>query len=110
VLGGYLFQASLNREWRSNALQANDGAMLLLEAAHDEFLVAGMGLTVHITRDPDTDAKVAGIASIEQVERDGAGWKTVVRLNGDQSNQGRQLTTDSHEIRIYRVRAYAAGR
>jgi hypothetical protein len=109
-LGGYLFQASLARAWGSNALMTQNGAMLLLETAPDDFLVIGTGLTVKITRDPDTDSKVAGIASIEEVTKADSGWKVLARLNGDQSNQGRQLSMDPHDVKIYRVRLYAAAR
>ena len=38
----------------------------------------------------------------------GAEWAVSARLNGDQSNQGRQLTMDPRKIRIYRVRLYSA--
>lgn len=110
ALGGYLFQGSLSRAWSTGTLQANNGAMLLLESAPNEFLVIGAGLTVKMSRDPDMDSKIAGIASIEEVARAGSDWKVKARLNGDQSNQGRQLTMDSHEIRIYRLRLYAAAR
>lgn len=109
-LSGYLFQASLSRGWNTGALESQNGAMLLMANGPDEVLAIGTGLTVKISRDPDTDAKVAGIASIEEVTKEGSGWKVQARLNGDQSNQGRQLTMDPHEVRIYRVRLYAAGR
>jgi hypothetical protein len=108
ALGGYLFEASLSRAWSTGALQTNDGGMLLIESQPDEFLVVGSGLTVKMIRDPDTDAKTAGIASIEEVSRAGAEWAVSARLNGDQSNQGRQLTMDPHKIRIYRVHLYSA--
>jgi beta-galactosidase GanA len=108
ALGGYLFQASLSRVWNTGALESQNGAMLLMANAPDEFLVIGTGLTVKISRDPDTDAKAAGIASIEEVTRSGSDWKIVAQLNGDQTNQGRQLTLDSQQVRIYRVRLYAA--
>jgi hypothetical protein len=110
VLGGYLFQGSLSRAWSTNALLANDGGMLLLESAPNEFLIIGAGLTVMMTRDPDTDGQIAGISSNEEVSRVGSEWKVVARLNGDQSNQGRQLTMDPHKIKIYRLRMYAAPR
>jgi hypothetical protein len=108
ALGGYVFEASLSRGWSTGALLANDGGMLLLESRPDEFFVVGSGLTVKIGRDPDTDARVSGIASIEEVSRAGAEWAVSARLNGDQSNQGRQLTMDPREIRTYRVRLYSA--
>jgi hypothetical protein len=110
ALGGYLFTATLARSWPDKRLLSGDGAMLVLESTADEFYIVGSGLTVSITRDPDTDARVAGIASIEEVSRSGADWKVERRLNGDQSNQGRQLSMDAREVRIYRVRLYAARR
>lgn len=108
ALGGYVFEASLSRAWSTGTRLANDGGMLLIESQPDEFFVVGSGLTVKMSRDPDTDARIAGIASIEQVSRSGSEWVVSARLNGDQSNQGRQLTMDPREIRIYRVRLYSA--
>jgi hypothetical protein len=107
-LGGYLFEASLSRAWKTGTLLADDGAMLLLESRPDEFIVVGSGLTVKMSRDPDTDNQIAGIASIEQVSKAGSEWVVSARLNGDQTNQGRQLTMDPREIRTYRLRLYSA--
>ena len=45
-LGGYLFEASLSRAWKTGTLLADDGGMLLLESRPDEFIVVGSGLTV----------------------------------------------------------------
>ncbi|WP_233841062.1 DUF5597 domain-containing protein [Dyella sp. 2HG41-7] len=109
-LGGYLFEATLSRSWPQKTLLSDDGAVLVLESKPDEFYIVGSGLTVSITRDSDVDDRVAGIASIEEVSKLGAGWKVLRRLNGDQSNQGRQLSMDPHEMRIYRVRLYAIAR
>jgi beta-galactosidase GanA len=106
ALGGYVFEASLSRTWPARTLATDDGAMLVIETAPDEFLVAGSGLSVAITRDPDTDGRIAGIASIEQVAKQNGQWVTERRLNGDQSNQGRQLQMDAHEVRVYRVKLY----
>lgn len=110
ALGGYLFEASLSRAWSTNALLSDDGAMLLIESKPGEFLVSGVGLTVRISRDPDTDARIAGIASIEEVTKSGGDWVVSARLNGDQSNQGRQLSMDSKRVRTYRLRLYSAPR
>ncbi len=107
-LGGYLFEASLSRAWKTGTLLADDGAMLLLESRPDDFIVVGSGLTVKMSRDPDTDNQIAGIASIEQVAKAGSEWVVSARLNGDQSNQGRQLTMDPREIRTYHLQLYSA--
>jgi hypothetical protein len=55
-------------------------------------------------RDPDVDEQIAGIASIEQVSKTDGRWVTERRLNGDQSNQGRELLMDPHDFRIFRIR------
>ena len=110
ALGGYLFDATLARSWPDKKLLSSDGAMMVIEAGANEFLIAGSGLTVSFLRDPDVDDKVGGIASLEQVRRDHGDWVTVRRLNGDQSNQGRALMMDGTGFHVYRVKLYAIGR
>ena len=110
ALGGYLFEATLSRSWPARAIIADDGAMLVLQTSPGEFYVVGSGLTVSIARDPDVDAGIAGIESIEQVSRASGQWTTERRLNGDQTNQGRQLLLDPHRQYIYRVRLYSITR
>ena len=109
-LGGYLFEGALSRSWPKKELLTDDGGMLVLQVSQDEFLVIGSGLTVSIRRDPDVDARVAGISSIEEVSRSGTEWTVLRRLNGDQSNQGRQLMMDPKRFHIYRVRLNAIAR
>jgi hypothetical protein len=61
---------------------------------------------VTFLRDPDTDKQIAGIAIIEQLSDTDGRWVTERRLNGDQSDQGRELLMSPHEFRIYRVRLF----
>jgi hypothetical protein len=110
ALGGYLFEATLSRTWPARTLATDDGAMIVIEAEPTEFYIAGSGLSVSFRRDPDTDSKIGGIVSIEEVSRVNDAWVTLRRLNGDQSNQGRQLQMDPHQMRIYRVKLYAVER
>ena len=110
ALGGYLFECALSRSWPSRALSTDDGAMIAIESGRNEFYIAGSGLTISFARDPDTDNKIGGIASIEEVNRSANDWIVVRRLNGDQSNQGRQLSMDPHRIEIFRVKLYAIDR
>ena len=110
ALGGYLFEGTLSRSWPTRTLETQDGAMLVLQSSPDEFYLVGTGLTVNIRRDPDVDTRVAGIDSIEEVSRQGDTWQTLRRLNGDQSNQGRQLMMDPHNAHVYRVRVHAIER
>jgi hypothetical protein len=110
-LGGYLFDAALSRTWPARTLASDDGAMIAIQSRPNEFYIAGSGLTISFARDPDTDNKLSGIASIEEVRRDANdGWVTERRLNGDQNNQGRQLSMDPHRMRIYHVKLYAVDR
>jgi hypothetical protein len=102
-LGGFLFRATLSRSWPTKQLLASDGGMMIIENAPNEFFVIGSGLTVTFLRDPDVDKQIAGIASIEQVSDADGKWITERRLNGDQSDQGRELLMDPYEFRIYRV-------
>jgi hypothetical protein len=97
------------RSWGERKLLSSNGAMVVIESAVNEFYVAGSGLTISFARDPDVDEKVGGIASVEEVRRDGDGWVTVRRMNGDQTNQGRGLMMGG-EFRVYRVRLYATDR
>ncbi|MBV9441851.1 MAG: DUF5597 domain-containing protein [Acidobacteriaceae bacterium] len=106
ALGGYLFQATLSRSWPARTLLTDDGAMMVLETKPDEFYVIGSGLTVDFLRDPDVDDHLAGIASIEQISKRDGEWATDRWLNGDQTNQGRQLLMSAHDLHVYRVKLY----
>jgi hypothetical protein len=110
ALDGYLFEATLSRSWPARTLLANDGAMTAVQSGPDEFYIAGRGLTISFSRDPDVDDRQAGIASIEEVSRVNGNWITIRRLNGDQSNQGRQLSMEASQVRIYRVTLYTTER
>jgi hypothetical protein len=110
ALGGYLFEATLSRSWPAKTLLTEDGAMLVMQSAGNEFYIAGSGLTVSFYRNPDLDDKLSGIMSIEEVSRSNGKWTTLRRLNGDQTNQGRQLAMAPHQISIYHVLLYSTDR
>lgn len=110
ALGGYLFEATLSRSWPAKTLLTDDGAMIIMQAAPNEFYMGGSGLTISFYRDPDVDNKLSGIASIEEVSREEGNWHTLRRINGDQSNQGRQLSMAPHQVHLYRVILYTIDR
>ncbi len=58
------FKVMPARSWPEKKLLSSDGAMMAIEAAGNEFYVAGRGLYVFFLRDPDVDDKVGGIASM----------------------------------------------
>lgn len=109
-LGGFLFQASLSRSWPAKSLLATDGAMMVIQTGPDEFYVLGSGLTVSFLRDPDADDQVAAIASINRIANIDGRWTTIQCLNGDQSNQGRELLMAPHAFCVYRVKLYTYSR
>lgn len=99
-LGGFLFRASLARTWPARALAEKDGAMLVMETARDEFYILGAGLTLDFQRNPDTDNQVAGIAGIDRLAFVDGQWIAQEHLNGDQSNQGRELLMDARAFHV----------
>jgi hypothetical protein len=110
ALGDYLFEAALSRSWPAKTLLTDDGAMIIVHSSENEFYIMGTGLTVTFFRNPDVDTAVARIASVEEVNRSAGNWSTLRRLNGDQTNQGRQLLMPEHQVRVYRVVLYATPR
>jgi hypothetical protein len=107
ALDGYLFRAALARSWVTQKPLTADGAMLIMQASPGEFYILGSGLTVSFLRDPDVDNRIAGIAGIAQLAWKDGGWTVEEQMNGDQSDQGRELLLDAHAIRLYRVRLYS---
>jgi uncharacterized protein DUF5597/glycosyl hydrolase family 42 (putative beta-galactosidase) len=110
ALGDYLFEATLSRSWPAKTLLEDDGAMIIVQSATNEFYIAGSGLTVSFFRNPDIDTQVSGIASVEEVSRSNGNWTTLSRLNGDQTNQGRQLSMAPHQVHVYRVLLFSTER
>ena len=110
ALDGFLFHATLARGWPAKQLLADDGAMMVIQSAPDEFYILGSGLTVHFLRNPDVDGQIAGISSIDELENVNGQWITKRRLNGDQSDQGRALLMSPHQFGVYRVKLYTFSR
>ncbi|HUN72577.1 MAG TPA: DUF5597 domain-containing protein [Steroidobacteraceae bacterium] len=107
ALDGYLFRATLATSWPARQPLTADGAMLVMRSAPGEFYVLGSGLSVSFLRDPDVDDRQAGIADIAELAWKAGRWTVAQQMNGDQSDQGRQLLMDAHRIHLYRVRLYS---
>jgi hypothetical protein len=110
AIGGYLFRGTLARSWPARTLLQDDGAMIVVQSGSDEFFVAGSGITAAIESDPDTSSGLAGIISIEEGTLENGQWKTVRHLNGDQSNQGRDVSLPAHGFTLLRVKLYRTNR
>lgn len=105
-LGGYLFTAALARSWPARNLLQDDGAMMVLQTAPDDFLIGGTALSITVSVDVDEKEGIAGIASVEEGTRTNGKWTTQRRLNGDQDNQGRTISLPDHQCKLLRVRLY----
>jgi len=105
-LGGYLFTATLARSWPARNLLQDDGAMIVVQTGSDEFLIGGAALTITVSKDIDAGDGIAGIASVEEGSRVRGEWETERRLNGDQNNQGRDVSLPAHGFKLLRVRLY----
>ena len=76
-----------------------------IQLAKDEFIVAGTGVVA--TFKPLNEKFNAGIASIDEgVFKDGK-WIPGLRLNGDQSHQGRHLRIPEGSYSIQKVKLYS---
>src|SRR6185295_12626147 len=78
---------------------------LIIALAPDEYLIAGMGLTVVFAPNSPGDPFV-GIASIQEGIYERGRWLPGLRLNGDQSHQGRHVRLPAGRFSIQRVKLY----
>jgi hypothetical protein len=79
---------------------------ILVRLSDDEILIGGMGVTVFFTA-PGGKAPVVGLKSVEEGRFDGAGnWVHLSWLNGDQTNQGRQVMLLAGRFSLQRVTLY----
>jgi len=109
-LGGYLFTATLARSWPERKILQDDGAMIVVQTGKNEFVIGGSALTISVSKDVDAGYGIAGIVSVEEGSRSGGRWKTSQRLNGDQSNQGRNVSLPAREFKLLRVKLYTNSR
>jgi hypothetical protein len=79
---------------------------MILRTGPDEYTVVGIGLTLtHATRDP---AAQAGLLDVQEwTPRPDGHWAPDRWLNGDQTNQGRQVYLPNDRIGMIRVRLYS---
>ncbi len=78
---------------------------LMVALGDDEFLFAGIGLT--ITFDPAGGGRdQAGLLSVEEGRYVDGQWRHVRRLNGDQTHQGRHVRLEPGRFAIQRVKLY----
>ncbi len=105
-LGDYIFNFSHAYSWKYEARTEGDNPRfggLIIMLAPDEFLIAGRGLIVTFQTDSDY---IAGIASIDEGKYEEGKWIPGLRMNGDQSHQGRHLNLPGNIFSMQKVKLY----
>jgi beta-galactosidase GanA len=78
---------------------------LVIAVAPDEFVIAGIGMTV--TFDADSPGgPLVGLLSVDEGKYVNGQWKPGRRLNGDQTHQGRHVRLGTGKFDIQRVKLY----
>jgi hypothetical protein len=78
---------------------------LIVMLSPSEFLIAGTGMVVTFTPN-GPGAPIAGILAADQVEYKNGQWERGLRMNGDQTHQGRHVALGTDEFTVQRVKLY----
>jgi Domain of unknown function (DUF5597)/Beta-galactosidase len=78
---------------------------IIIAIAPDEFLVAGSGMIITFTPALQDDS-LAGIGSIDECRFEKGQWIPAMRLNGDQSHQGRHMRLPNDRFSVQWVKLY----
>jgi len=78
---------------------------LIIQTGDDEFFVAGTGMILKFLSN-DRANPVAGIETVEEGRFEKGAWSRGRVLNGDETNQGRELRLASGQFTIRRLRLY----
>ncbi|MBI1366618.1 MAG: hypothetical protein GC153_11770 [Alphaproteobacteria bacterium] len=105
TLGDCRITAQFIDPWteRDRQTPANHGA-LVIKLAENEFLFAGAGVT--FTFEPADGAGRAGVLSADQVDYENGAERTLRRLNGDETHQGRHIRLPPGAVTMQRVKLY----
>jgi beta-galactosidase GanA len=114
-LGGYVLRVSYERQAGPSLA---DGAVtplgaqpglwpaggLVIATGQDEFLFAGIGITITFAIEGSADP--VGILSAEEGEFSDGAWRHGRWLNGDQTHQGRHIRLEPGHFSVQRVKLY----
>lgn len=78
---------------------------LIIMLAPNEFLIAGTGMVVTFTPN-GAGAPIAGILSADEVHYRNGEWVRGLRMNGDQTHQGRHVALGGGQFTVQRVKLY----
>ena len=78
---------------------------IIIMLAPNEFLIAGTGMVVTFTPN-GPGAPIAGILAADEVHWVNGAWTRGLRMNGDQTHQGRHVSLGGGQFSVQRVRLY----
>jgi hypothetical protein len=93
-LGGYLFDCAVGRGWRAAQPAAGRGYAILIQAAPDEFWVAGAGFNLRFAS-ASRETPSASIAAAEEGRFENGAWVVRRHLAGDDVGMGGDQTCAS---------------
>jgi hypothetical protein len=96
--------ATLPASQATRPLSAPRGGLIIL-LAPNELLIAGTGMVVTFTPN-GTGAPTAGIISADQLRYEKGEWVRGLRMNGDQTHQGRHVALGPGDLTVQRVKLY----
>ena len=107
-LGNYIFNFRHEYTWpyavRVEGEVPRYGGLIIM-LAPDEFIIAGTGLIVTFETN-SSDGSIAGIGSVDEGKFIDGKWTPGLRLNGDQTHQGRHMDLPGNIFSIQRVKLY----
>ena len=108
--GKYVLSVSHDYTWGWAAGAGESGqwplaGCIIISAGPDEYVIAGTGIIVTFTPNPQDDS-IAGIASIREGKYVDGRWLPGRSMNGDQSHQGRHLRIPAGGFGIQRITLY----
>ncbi|MHB8579961.1 MAG: GH35 family beta-galactosidase [Ignavibacteriaceae bacterium] len=107
-LGDYIFNFHHEYSWPYAAKTEGENPRyggLIIMVSQNEFYIAGRGLVVTFESSTN-DNSIAGIGSIDEGKFVDDKWIPGLRMNGDQSNQGRHMDLPGNTFSIQKVILY----
>jgi len=102
-LGDYILNITFDRPSSQNSNVLSGG--LVMATGPDEYLFAGIGLTITFETDKPGDP-IVGLLSVDEGKYVNGQWTPGRRLNGDQTHQGRHVRLPPGRFGIQRVKLY----
>lgn len=107
-LGDYVFIVHHEYSWpyapKAEGVNPRYGGLIIM-VSPDEFFVAGRGMVITFET-ASNDGSVAGIGSIDEGKFVDGKWIPGLRMNGDQSHQGRHIDLPGNTFSIQKIRLY----